>query len=176
MNNNIFHFTIPGGGAHILSVILAATAIIIAYLIQKIHPPIIKLINALSVCLLGHYIYEDIFILVMGSVGRSTDGWLLYMLITVGIISFMSILNSSYRSYRLNNNIILSYSFLFVTFFLMYYTGWFHELQLWYLGTGGDPHNWLWAISKGVGLTALLPILRREAISKSSTKGEEKNG
>jgi len=116
---------------------------------------------SLIIVLLGHYVYEDTFIIIMGLTGRSSSAWWLFMLVT-GIIVYGMITLEKHYDYLYPEG-------LFYTFFLamgvatcfifMWINGWFHSLQLWYIGQGPDPHDLLWALSKVLGFAMFVPLL-----------------
>ena len=160
---NIFQLYI--GHTHVLSVFAVGASMLLGILICKQHPPHIRMMISMITTLLGHFVYEDIFMLIMGMTGRSASAWVLYTLVMVGIVAGCSILNTFYPFIRLRYGYrysLLLLGVLMLCFTGMWFTGWFHALQLWYLKTGPDPHNWLWAMSKVVGFVVFFPMLSGE--------------
>ena len=156
---NIFQLYV--GQIHLFSLASVCLVIFIGMYLTRRHPIHIRTIMSLIVVLLGHYVYEDIFILIMGFTGRSKSAWWLFMLVTGFILSGLITLEKYYD--------YLNPDGLFYTFFLamgvatcfefMWINGWFHSLQNWYTGCGPDPHNLLWAISKVLGFAMFIPLL-----------------
>jgi len=117
--------------------------------------------NTMLIVTLGHFVYEDMFILIMGLTGRSMDAIFLYLIITVVLVIGIQIAHD-YRSFLDAHpwevlNILIVQSILFL---IMFTQGWFHSLQKWYEGVGSDPHNLLWAISKGFGFISWLSLIK----------------
>ncbi len=160
-----WYVNILGSQIHVFSILAVSCCLFSITYAQKKHPIYIRIINSLLLLLLGHFIYEDIFIFIMGTVGRSIDALGLYVAVTIGIVAMIIIVNKQYPSYEFDKSMFWLLSALLSTFAFMYYVGWFRELQVWY--TGGcpgcpDPHNWLWAISKVLGFIVPVPLLRGE--------------
>ena len=153
---------ILGSQIHVLSIGIVSWCLLVIVVYQREHPFLIRVINSILVVLLGHFIYEDIFILIMGTVGRSVDAIGLYILITIGIGASIIILDGQYPSFELDENAFLMIFGLLGVFAIMYYIGWFHKLQLWYLGQGPDPHNFIWALSKVLGFACPVPLLKAD--------------
>lgn len=160
---NIFQLYI--GYVHVFSVFAVGVSILLGTLICKQHPFQIRMIISMITTLLGYYVYEDIFMMIMGLVGRSARALILYVPVTIGIIACGSILNGYYPFMHLRygyHRSLLLLGVLLLCFAGMWLTGWFHALQLWYLKTGPDPHNWLWAVSKFIGFVVFFPMLSGE--------------
>lgn len=151
-----------GSQIHVTSIIMVIFSVILLTFYQNVHPFFVRLINSMLLCVLGHFVYENMFIVFMGLVGRSIDGLFLYFIITIGILSLMKIFHAKYPSYKKSPNMFLPYWGLFIILCFMYATNWFTKLQLWYLGIGIDPHNLTWAISKQLGFLSGIILLRRE--------------
>lgn len=159
-----WHVVILGSQIHVFSLLAVSFCLWSMTTSQTKHPIYIRMINSLLLVLLGHFIYEDIFILAMGTVGRSIDALWLFVAITIGIVAIIIIVDKEYPSFEADRDIFLLIFVLLGLFGFMYYTGWFHKLQLWYIGEGPDPHNLLWAISKFAGFIIAGPLIREENI------------
>jgi len=157
-----WYIYISGSQIHVFSILAVLWCLLSVTVAQKKHPIHIRAINALLILLLGHFIYEDVFILIMGTVGRSIDALGLYIATTIGISAMIVIVDKQYPSYNPNKYVFLILSALFVVFGKMYYMGWFHDLQLWYTTGAPDPHNWMWALSKILGFAVPVPLIREE--------------
>jgi len=158
-----WYLNISGSQIHVFSILAVSWCLLSLTYIQKKHPIYIRIINSLLVLLLGHFIYEDIFIFIMGTVGRSIDALGLYVAITIGIGAMIVIVDKQYPSYKLDKHVLTLLLILIGVFGTMYYTGWFHRLQVWYsCSICPDPHNWMWAISKVLGFAVAVPLLREE--------------
>lgn len=164
---NIFqlYVNILGVPIHVLGMLLVFIAILIGVLLQgKKYPFHIKLMNSMALITLGHFVYEDMFIVIMGVVGRSMDAIFLYLIITASLVICIMILHN-YRPFVRTRlwwlcvfNVLL---FQCMIFLVMFKRGWFYDLQLWYEGMGPDPHNLLWAISKAWGFLGWVMLIRR---------------
>jgi len=158
-----WYVNISGSQIHVFSIVAVSWCLLSVTFAQKTHPIHIRMINALLVLLLGHFIYEDIFIIIMGTVGRSTDAIILYAAITIGIGAVMVIVDKQYPSYKPDEQVFLMLLALLIVFGAMYYTGWFHRLQVWYgCPSCPDPHNALWAASKILGFAVPVPLIKEE--------------
>lgn len=161
--SDFFQMYIMVGGSqiHIFSLFSVLLSIVLCFLYQRsLYTPMVRLVNSFMVVTLGHFVYEDIFILVVGAEGRSIDALPIYLVATLAIISLV-ILSNKDHSFYFNSLLFFTLSILFVEFFGLYNVGWFSDLQLWYLGIGPDPHNLWWGISKVTGLLVVFPMLRR---------------
>jgi len=106
-------------------------------------------------------VYEDFFILIMGAYGRNIDAFSIYLMLTLFLGVLIARMRKDYHVFTLAWQLIPMFVLLFFGFGLMIMSGWFHDLQLWYLGLGSDPHNYLWALSKLNGLVLFFPIVVR---------------
>jgi len=117
--------------------------------------------NTMLIVTLGHFVYEDIFILIMGLTGRSMDAIFLYLIITVVLIIGLQIAHDYKPFLEVHpwevSNILIVQSIIFL---IMFTQGWFHSLQNWYEGAGPDPHGLLWAISKSWGFGSWLSLIK----------------
>lgn len=134
-----------------VSVLLVGSAFLFGFLIQKRGPLHIRLVISMLMCTLGHFIYEDIFITVMGYTGRGTEALFLYLAITFVLIMIITYVNSDYPFINFSPSFAVLLSTLLFCFGALWYMGWFHRLQLWYIGEGPPVENWLWAVTKGLG-------------------------
>jgi len=127
------------------------------------YPIYIRIVLSLLTVSLGHFVYEDIFIGIMGLAGRDTGAWKLFILITLFIALMMYTMQNLYRFLSSRDSIFSIFLgtqliFLFVGLWM---SGWFHDLQLWYTGLGPDPHEVFWAISKIIGFLLFVPLLKK---------------
>ena len=145
-----------------MGMFLAGSAILVGMLLQPRRHFIFKLMNAMMLCTLGHFVYEDLFIIFAGTAGRSINALVFYLIITFAIVYCLLMMNRTYPFLKFNklylqaNLVVLAALFLFLWAF-----GWFGALQLWYERLGPDPHDFLWALSKAWGFYGWLPLIRR---------------
>lgn len=163
MNPFQVYVNILGIPIHLMGIILVAISILFGILLQKEYPFHIKLMNSFLIVTLGHYIYEDVFIIVMGMVGRSMGALVLYLIITAAIVYSILMLHRGwpFLSLRCNRIVLIVVFGFFYVFIVQWDTGWFHELQRWYLGLGPDPHGVVWGIGKMFGFIIGLPLIGR---------------
>lgn len=118
-------------------------------------------------CTLGHFVYEDLFIVFAGTAGRSMNALVFYVIITAAIVYCILMMHKTYPFLNINiqyfNIRYLHFNlFVLVALFLFLWSfGWFGALQLWYERLGPDPHDFLWAVSKAWGFWGWLPLIRR---------------
>jgi len=157
---NIFQIYV--GQIHLISLVLVGMALLIAMFLTRGHPFLIRIILSLMTVVLGHFVYEDAFIWIMGFTGRDTGALKLFLLVTLLISICMYIMQNRY-SFLQSNGLVFSIFLcteLVTIFTIMWMGGWFHALQLWYTGNGPDPHEALWAFSKIIGFLLFVPLLR----------------
>jgi len=118
-------------------------------------------------CTFGHFIYEDLFIFIMGYTGRDTILLSLYLAITFFLGMLIIFVHTKYPFLYFNPSFIVSLSGLLFSFGALWYVGWFHQLQNWYIGEGPAVENWLWAMTKLLGFLTWVKLIERRKIIKS---------
>ena len=159
---NVFQLYV--GQVHLFSLVAVGLVMIVGMYLTRKYPIHISTIMSLITVVLGHFVYEDFFIWIMGMTGRGTEALTMFLLMTTVFMLCMYILQKHYKFLSMNGLIITVFLSmqLIVLFTGMWVYGWFHELQLWYTGQGPDPHNGLWAISKVLGFAMFIPLLWRK--------------
>ena len=158
---NIFHIYLPGR-IHLVSIVLVGVALLMTWLCQAGREPKMRLILSFLSVVLGHFVYEDIFIQLMGLHGRGTEAWGIYFFCTMILIYFGILLHKRSEFITWSYATPFGLFILSVLFGAMMFTGWFTDLQIWYLGGDFDPHNLSWACSKLIGFLLFNPQVTTE--------------
>ena len=159
---NIFQLYI--GQIHLISLVSVCAVLLLALYRTRKYLIHIRIVLSLLTVVLGHFVYEDIFIGIMGLTGRDTGAWKLFILTTIIIILMMYTMQNLYRFLSLRDSIFSIFlgTLLIFLFLSLWMSGWFHALQLWYTGLGPDPHDMFWAISKIIGFLLFVPLLKED--------------
>ena len=161
MNIFQYYFYIFNTPFHLVSLLIVVGCILYGILVQKRYPLYTKTLISMLMCTFGHYVYEDIFIWIMGFTGRGTESLILYLAITSVLFSVIMFVNKLYPFLYMNPSFIVTLAGLLFSFGALWYTGWFHQLQLWYTGQGPPVENWLWAMSKLLGFLTWVKLIER---------------
>jgi len=144
---------------HMISILLVGLALLIGILIQKQHTFHIRVVISMLMCIFGHFVYEDIFIVIMGLTGRGTSMIYLYLAVTFLLGMIIMFVHIGYPFLRFNPSFIVSLAGLLFCFGVLWLSGWFYMLQLWYVGEGPPVENWLWAVTKFLGFLTWVKLI-----------------
>lgn len=122
-----------------------------------------------TVVVLGTNFYEIIFnsILYLGKVNvgyvdtthfTGVFSFVLGLVATSAIISIIHF-RKPFITFKHWKFIFLGFLLLMLCLSTMYFTFFFNNLILWLHYNGPDPHNLIWALSKGLGFWMFLPLI-----------------
>ena len=75
----------------------------------------------------------------------------MYILVTIGLGASMLIANNYFKFIKINKFFFTCLFVYIVSFLALYISGFFYDVGMFMLYNGPDPHNWLWAVTKGLG-------------------------
>ena len=144
---------------HVLTLVSLAVCFTLTYWKVKVHF-LHRIAITGIITMLGLWFYDLIWL-----IGKFNGGLHLpRLLITIFFIQMLLIYSYifKFRFLHLNKFFVILLISFFVIIFGMVTTGWFVRFNLWAVDqTLPDPHNWLWGISKIVGLLMWSFLVRR---------------
>jgi len=163
---NIFQLYVFGR-VHVVSLVLVCGVIYVGVkMMDRKSHFIYRVLMSTNLVLLGHFVYEDVYIMfqhhVVGHDTLSIRVLILYVAVTIGIGSICSIINDRLRLLRFNaSRLCVVASLFFGLVFVMWLLlkeGFFNIIPLFFEGKA-DPHGPLWAVSKLLGFSLFLPLI-----------------
>lgn len=126
---------------------------------------------SIAIATLGSNFYNIIFnsILYTGEVhvGYSdptlfTGIFFTFGLETIATVAIITIIHSHkpFITFQYWKYTCLGFGLLMVCLTTLFLTGFFNQLTLWMFYSGPDPHNWIWALSKGLSFLMFLPFIK----------------
>lgn len=169
-------FTLHTNGRHVISYIFVIISFLVGMYQLKGLPYHIRGVICMLMCSLATNFYEAIWSAMSVSTGVTivNPGLIyLYIMIVIGLGAIMSIVNDQFKFIKIGKVFLMCMCFYVISFLALYASGWFYDVGAFMLYKGPDPHNWLWAVSKGLGFFVWNGVLAPQTTEKNDGVGQE---
>jgi len=155
------YLNIFGTTPHLISLVSALLALLVGFLLLRSRFNFFEvLIIDLLVCQIGNFTYEVYYTFFSNLLLLCLfDAIMLF-----GLLNVTCSLNKKRRFIQPSGWTLVSTAIFLIHCYALYSTGWFSAAQMWRLGTGPDPHNLLWAVTKLFAFVVPITILQRQRL------------
>lgn len=163
--NEPFGFAdILGIRIHIWSLLVFAIFVIVVLIRLRKLNPIFSLTITCTMFLFISFLNGILFDFLLPS-----EGWFLYLLYTITISIFLIMMNRHLKFLRFNKWFI-SLGILHISIYvILYYSGFFAKLNVWFYNDVPDPHGLFWMMHKALGYWMWIPLIKNDYSTKSGS-------